>query len=196
MSSPNLSRRVFLKASGGVLAGTLAFASGPIALLAPSRSWAMPLDNLGSRQGEVLLAVTRQIFPHPTLEDAVYAYVVKSLDRKSQPAENLDSKNTLSHTLDEGIAELDAAAGGDWLALDDAGRLERLAPLAGTPFFEAIRSDAVVSLYNNPLAFAHFGYQGPEGDGGYLTKGFNDLTWLPDPPQPQGGYLPFEEPTA
>lgn len=196
MSSPNISRRVFLKASGGVLAGTLAFASGPIALLAPSRSWAMPLDNLTTRQGEVLLAVTRQIFPHPDLEDAVYAYVVKSLDRKAQAADNLDQRSALGHTLDEGIAELDAAAGGDFLALDNAGRLEHLAPLAGTPFFEAIRGDAVVSLYDNPLAFAHFGYQGAEGDGGYLTKGFNDLTWLPDPPQPEGGYLPFEEPTA
>ncbi|MDI5889623.1 twin-arginine translocation signal domain-containing protein [Halomonas rhizosphaerae] len=189
MSSPTISRRVFLKASGGVLAGTLAFASGPIALLAPSRSWAMPLDNLGSRQGEVLLAVTRQIFPHPDLEDAVYAHVVKSLDRKAV-------EGALLTTLNDGIAELDKSAGGDWLALDDAARLDHLAPLAGTPFFEAIRGDAVVSLYDNPLAFAHFGYEGAEGDGGYLTKGFNDLTWLPDPPQPEGGYLPFEEPTA
>lgn len=196
MSSPTMSRRVFLKASGGVLAGTLAFASGSIALLAPSRSWAMPLDNLTSRQGEVLLAVTRQIFPHPDLEDAVYAHVVKSLDRKTRAADNLDQVSALGHLLDEGIAELDAAAGGDFLAIDDARRLEILTPLGGTPFFEAIRGDAVVSLYDNPLAFAHFGYQGAEGDGGYLTKGFNDLTWLPDPPQPQGGYLPFEEPTA
>lgn len=189
MSSPTISRRVFLKASGGVLAGTLAFASGPIALLAPSRSWAMPLDTLSSHQGDVLLGVARQIFPHPNLEDAVYAHVVKSLDRKA-----VDS--ALLAILDEGIVSLDQAAGGDWLALDEATRLEHLSPLAGSPFFEGIRGDAVVSLYDNPLAYAHFGYQGAEGDGGYLTKGFNDLTWLPDPPQPEGGYLPFETPTA
>lgn len=189
MSSPTVSRRIFLKASGGVLAGTLAFASGPIALLAPSRSWAMSLDTLSSRQGEMLLAITRQIFPHPDLEDAVYAHVVKSLDRKAGDA-------TLHALLHDGIAELDEAADGDWLARDEAARLELLAPMAGTPFFEAIRGDAVVSLYDNPLAYAHFGYEGAEGDGGYLTKGFNDLTWLPDPPQPEAGYLPFEEPTA
>ncbi|MBF7052070.1 twin-arginine translocation signal domain-containing protein [Halomonas sp. KAO] len=189
MSSSTLSRRVFLKASGGVLAGTLALASGPIALLAPSRSWAMPLDSLSTHQGEVLLGVVKQIFPHSGLEDAVYAYVVKSLDRKA-------SDNNLLNTLSNGIAELEKSAGGDWLALDGASQLDHLTAMAGTPFFEAIRGDAVVSLYDNPLAFAHFGYEGAEGDGGYLSKGFNDLTWLPDPPQPQGGYLPFEEPTA
>ena len=55
MFSRPLSRRVFLQAGGGALVGTLAFASGPIALLAPSRSWAMPLNTLDSRQGEVVL---------------------------------------------------------------------------------------------------------------------------------------------
>ena len=41
-----------------------------------------------------------------------------------------------------------------------------------------------------PLAYVHFGYQGPDGDGGYLLRGFNDLTWLPDPGQPDSGPLP------
>src|SRR5690554_6945255 len=106
MSSPTLSRRVFLKGSGGVLAGTLAFAGGPIALLAPSRSWAMPLDTLSTRQGEVLLEVAKQMFPHPGLEDAVYAHVVKSLDAKAEAGD----VHTLLH---DGIKALDDASGGD-----------------------------------------------------------------------------------
>ncbi|ALM53128.1 twin-arginine translocation signal domain-containing protein [Halomonas huangheensis] len=185
----SLSRRVFLKASGGMLAGTLAFASGPIALLAPSRSWAMSLDHLSSRQGEVLLAVTRQLFPHADLEDAVYAMVVKSLDGKAADA-------GVSEQIHAGIAALDESAGGDWLALEDDKRLASLKEMSGTPFFELVRGDAVVSLYNNPLAFAHFGYEGEKGNPGYLSQGFNDLSWLPDPPQPEAGYLPFEEPSA
>lgn len=185
----SFSRRVFLKASSGVLAGTLAFASGPIALLAPTRSWAMSLEQLSSRQGEVLLAMTRRMFPHPDLEDAVYALVVKSLDGKAADA-------NISELISRGVAELDGKAGGDWLALADDERLVTLQAMVGTPFFELVRSDAVVSLYNNPLAFAHFGYEGEKGDPGYLHQGFNDLTWLPDPPQPQAGYLPLEEPTA
>ncbi|MCE0733965.1 twin-arginine translocation signal domain-containing protein, partial [Halomonas sp. G15] len=117
MSSSTLSRRVFLKGSGGVLAGTLAFAAGPISLFAPSRSWAMPLDTLSTRQGEVLLGVAKQMFPHPGLEDAVYAHVVKSLDRKS-------ADGLMLGILHDGIVELDRSAGGDWLALNDDARLE------------------------------------------------------------------------
>ncbi|GEN24649.1 twin-arginine translocation signal domain-containing protein [Halomonas cupida] len=189
LSRKPVSRRVFLKASGGVLAGTLAFASGPIALLAPSRSWAMSLDHLTSRQGEVLLAMTRKLFPHADLEDAVYALVVKSLDGKA-------ADTATAEQISSGVSELDDQADGDWLALGDDERLAVLQSMAGTPFFELVRGDAVVSLYNNPLAFAHFGYEGEKGNPGYLSQGFNDLTWLPDPPQPEAGYLPFEEPSA
>jgi hypothetical protein len=50
----------------------------------------------------------------------------------------------------------------------------------------------VVSLYNNELAFAHFGYEGNafEHGGGYLQRGFNDLTWL-SPPSDKASPKPF-----
>ncbi|WP_227370771.1 tat (twin-arginine translocation) pathway signal sequence [Halomonas sp. M20] len=181
--SHTLSRRVFLKASGGTLLGTLAFASGPIALLAPSRSWAMPLEALSSREGEILLVIIRQMFPHANLEDAVYTFVVKDLDRAAEAEQT-------RALLQGGIASLDEGASGDWLTLDTQDQFRRIEALEGTSFFEKIRSTAVVSLYNNPLAFAHFGYQGEEGDVGYLYNGFSDLTWLPDPPQPEDGFMP------
>ena len=57
-----------------------------------------------------------------------------------------------------------------------------MSAIARNPFFEKIRSTAVVSLYNNELAFAHFGYEGEAfSKGGYLERGFNALTWLPAP---------------
>lgn len=185
MLATSLTRRVFLKSSGGFLAGTLALATGPIALLAPSRSWALSLDNLSSHEGEVLLAMTRQIFPHPDLEDAVYALTVKDQDRRASDADTLV-------LLQQGVAALDETAGGDWLAQDENERFAQLEAISGSPFFEQIRGHAVVSLYDNSLAYAHFGYQGSEGDAGYLTRGFDDLTWLPEPPKPAGGYLPHE----
>ena len=184
MFSRPLSRRVFLKASGGALVGTLAFASGPIALLAPSRSWAVTTEQLTTHEGEVLLRFTRHVFPHPNLEDAVYALVVKDLDRQA------DADPTILKLLREGVTALDRQAGGDWLALDAAQQQARVAESAGSPFFEKVRASAVVSLYSNPLAFAHFGYQGGEGDMGYLFKGFDDLTWLPDPALPDSGPMP------
>ena len=188
MPSTSLSRRTFLKTTGGALVGTLAFASGPIALLAPSRSWAMPLDALSSHEGEVLLQVTKHLFPHPGLEDAVYAFVVKDLDRAAEAEAN----RTL---LQGGAKALDDDASGDWLALAPNDQYLRVASLEGTSFFEKVRSTAIVSLYNNPLAFTHFGYQGEEGDKAYLYNGFSDLTWLPEPPQPANGYMPGEVPS-
>lgn len=186
MSSRQLSRRTFLKAGGGVLAGTLAFSGGAIALLAPSRSWAVSTDHLNSHEAEVLLHFTRQLFPHRDLEDAVYALVAKALDKQ------VDQDPALYALLIQGIAALDREAGGDWLKLEGGARAEsaRRASTMLQPFFEKIRSTAIVALYDNPLAYAHFGYEGAEGDQGYLLKGFNDLTWLPDPPQPDSGPLP------
>ena len=42
------------------------------------------MQGLDTHQGEVLLQVTRQIYPHATLDDAVYALVVKDLDAKAK----------------------------------------------------------------------------------------------------------------
>jgi hypothetical protein len=40
-----------------------------------------------------------------------------------------------------------------------------------------------LALYNNPLVWQAFGYEGASFDhGGYLERGFDDLGWLPDPP--------------
>jgi hypothetical protein len=72
-SPVGVSRRQFLKTGSGVLMGTLAAGSGVLATLAPSRSWALTLSTLSDIEGGKLLKVTRGIFPHDTLDDAVYA---------------------------------------------------------------------------------------------------------------------------
>lgn len=179
----SLSRRAFLRNSRNALVGTLAFSNGAIALLAPSRAWSMPLDNLSSAEGKTILEVTRHIFPHDTLEDAVYALVVKDLDKAATDTDT----NTL---LSDGVKELDRRAEGNWSELDNDEQFRHVEALADTPFFEKIRSTAVVSLYNNELAFAHFGYEGEAGDGGYVNAGFDDLEWLPTPAEADSGAIP------
>lgn len=172
-----VTRRTFLKGSGTVLMGTLALTSGSIALLAPSRTWALEMQSLSAREGELLLKFTRHVYPHATLDDAVYALVVKDLDAAAA------ADPATRDLVTDGIGRLDARAGGDWLALDDAAQNVHVHAVAGDPFFEKVRGTAVVSLYDNELAFAHFGYEGAAfNKGGYLGRGFNDLTWLPDPP--------------
>jgi hypothetical protein len=175
MVEKKISRRGFLKGSA-TLAGMLAFAGGPIALLAPSRAWALELKALSAPEGQALLRFTRHLFPHDRLEDAVYALVVKDLDTAASNDPNIRK------LLRSGIAELDQKAGGRWLDLNSEHQVTIVKGLQSSPFFEKVRSTAIVSLYDNDMAYAHFGYPGASfNKGGYLHRGFNDLSWLPNP---------------
>src|SRR3981189_2272615 len=78
MQPTSPSRREFLKQGSGVLIGALVFSSGPIALLAPSKVWALELAALDEATGRALLRFARHLYPHDTMEDAVYAMVVKA----------------------------------------------------------------------------------------------------------------------
>jgi hypothetical protein len=56
--------------------------------------------------------------------------------------------------------------------------------MEGQPFFNTVRGKGVVSLYDNEMAYAAFGYPGSSWEkGGYITRGFQDLKWLPNPPK-------------
>ena len=185
ITRPQFSRREFLKGTG-ILVGTLWASSTALIALAPSRVWALELKALDERTGNTLLVFTRQIFPHPKLDNAVYALVVKDLD--AEAASNADVKKLLT----EGVVGLDNAAGGDFTSAPNVRQSEITASLAKSPFFEKVRGKAVVSLYNNELAFAYFGYEGNafQKGGGYLLRGFNDLKWLPVP-SAQASPAPF-----
>jgi hypothetical protein len=169
-----LTRREFLKGAG-ILTGTLA-ASSILSALAPSRVWALELKTLSSAQGDALLQMGKVLYPHKGLPDAVYALLAKDLDG----AAGKDPKT--AQLLGDGVAALDKAAGGSFATASDAKKLEAVKSLEGTPFFNTVRGQCISSLYNNDMAFAHFGYPGPSWDkGGYINSGFNDLKWLPDP---------------
>lgn len=172
-----LTRRKFLHTSGNLLVGTIAASSGIISVLAPSQTWALELTKLDSATGHGLLKATRHIFPHATLDDAVYALVVKELDKGAA------GDDALAKLLTDGVVALNKGAGGNWLAADEDKQFAVIEAMAGNDFFEKIRGTAVVALYNNDMAWAHFGYQGDAwNQRGYLTRGFDDLKWLPDPP--------------
>jgi hypothetical protein len=50
-----------------------------------------------------------------------------------------------------------------------------------TAFFQKLRGDLVVSLYNQKEVWPKFGYEGSSFEhGGYLHRGFNDIDWLPE----------------
>jgi hypothetical protein len=83
-----------------------------------------------------------------------------------------------------GVANLDHSTKGKFAAQPTGDQVAALKKLEHTPFFEKVRSTEMVSLYGNEEVWKIFGYQGASYRfGGYLHHGFNDLTWLPDPPE-------------
>ena len=63
-----------------------------------------------------------------------------------------------------------------------AKKLAIVKAIEGTPFFNTVRGQCVTSLYDNDMAFTVFGYPGSAWEkGGYITRGFQDLKWLPAP---------------
>lgn len=165
-----LVRREFLKGSG-VLMGAITTGS-VLATLAPSSVWALELKQLTAPEGKTLMALGRVLYPHKKLPDAVYALLAK----------DLDGNVAALPVLRDGIAALDKAAGGSFNKAAAAKKLRLVKAIEGTPFFNTVRGQCVTSLYNNDMAFAVFGYPGSSWDkGGYLTRGFQDLKWLPAP---------------
>jgi hypothetical protein len=169
-----LTRRSLLRGSG-VLLGTLA-AGSALTALAPSRAWAVELKTLSSAEGTTLMKMGRTLYPHAKLPDAVYALLAKDLDAGA----TADSKTTA--LLRDGIVSLDKAAGGNFTKASGAKQLAAVKSMETTPFFAAVRGKCVTSLYDNDMAFAAFGYPGSSWEkGGYITRGFQDLKWLPEP---------------
>jgi hypothetical protein len=169
-----LTRREYLKGSG-VLMGSIA-ATSVLAAFAPSSVWAVEMKVLTQPEGAALLKMARVLFPHKKLADAVYALVVKDLD--ADAASN--PKN--GQMLKEGVVALNRAAGGNFAGATYDKQLEILKGMEGNPFFSAVRGKCVTSLYDNDMSYVAFGYPGSSWDkGGYITRGFQDLKWLPNP---------------
>lgn len=169
-------RRSFLAVSG-IVSGLLA-AGGPLSLIAPGRAWALEMKALTSAQGVALMSVARTIAPHDNLEDAAYALVVKAIDAAAAADEHV---RTLVAT---GLAGLAA----DFASQTEAARTAALKAVEKSDFFQLLRSSTLANLYSSALAYAHFGYEGEAfSKGGYLTRGFDDLHWLPDVPLQDSG---------
>lgn len=177
VSSVRVGRRHFLK--GSVVLSGLLVAGTPIALLAPSRAWAVELSHIDQNQADAIMVLARTLYPHKTLPDAVYALAVKDVDAKATDPKIVDVIKT-------GVAKLNDAASGKWndtASLSDAQRASIVEANQTDPFVLLVRGQCITSLYNNDMAFAHFGYEGEAfSKGGYVYRGFNDLTWLPNPP--------------
>jgi hypothetical protein len=175
MSNTGMNRRQFLQTSSLAAAGAAVVASGSV-LMASDGAWALELGALSGHQGVTLLKMSRQLYPHASLGDVYYAGVVESLDSGAKA--DVD----LAGLLKDGVTQLDAAKGVNWIDLSDGYQLEVLRSMEATPFFQKVRGSTVVGLYNNPLVWRHFGYEGASYEfGGYIERGFDDMSWAGEP---------------
>jgi hypothetical protein len=180
MTNATLDRRRFVQVATGALTGVLSVLS-PLAALVPNRAWAVELHALSSDEAAALLAAIRTIAPHDGLDDAAYALVVGALDADAAAGAETGA------LLKAGLASL----GATFATAPEASRVTALRAVESGPFFQSVRLKTLLVLYSNPIAWAHFGYEGEAfSKGGYLLRGFNDLKWLPDVPAAASGPMP------
>ena len=170
-----VSRRVFLRNSSAALpAAVVAGAS-----ISANAAWAQDAKTLSPHVMATLVRAARDIYPHDHIADSFYIRAITPWDAKA------GKDAALKAMVAEGVARLDADAGekhkSTYMAV--AWESDRVALLRGvehTKFFRTLRSDLVVSLYNQPEIWPKFGYEGSSAEhGGYLARGFDDINWLP-----------------
>ena len=170
-----VTRRLVLRA--GAVAAPAAMVAG--ASISASAAWAQDAKAIKPHAMATLVKAARDIYPHDHIADSFYVRAITPWDAKAgkDPA--------LAAMVAEGVARLDADAGEKFKSnyLQVAWEADRVALLRGiehTRFFRTLRSDLVVSLYNQPQIWPKFGYEGSSAEhGGYLARGFDDINWLP-----------------
>jgi hypothetical protein len=127
---------------------------------------------------EAVAALARTLYPHDALPDSVYARVSGKLDEAAR------EDAAQAKTVNDGVANLDGRGGEPFAARSADQQLTDAKAIAGSDFFELVRSTAVVEIYSDAQTWKLLGYEGPSfAQGGYIDRGFNDLDWLPDPEQ-------------
>jgi hypothetical protein len=170
------SRRVFLK--GAVTAVPVVAAAASVGVSIES-AWADDASALEPATMKTLLKVARDIYPHDVLGDSYYIVAIKPWDGKA--AKDPAVKSLIS----DGIARLDQNARDrhkvpyaevPW----EADRVVLLKEIEQSDFFQKVRGDLIVSLYNQKEVWPKFGYEGSSAEHvGYINRGFADIDWLP-----------------
>ncbi|UPK34066.1 gluconate 2-dehydrogenase subunit 3 family protein [Bradyrhizobium sp. 186] len=170
------SRRIFLRGAATAVPTVAIAASVGLSI---EDAWAEESTALAPSTMKTLVKVARDIYPHDFLGDVYYINAIKPWDGKA-------AKDPAVKTLlEEGVGRLDQDAQGrhnvayinvPW----EADRIVLLQGIEQSDFFKKIRSDLVVSLYNQQELWPKFGYEGSSAEyGGYVKRGFSDIDWLP-----------------
>ncbi|MBY4675021.1 gluconate 2-dehydrogenase subunit 3 family protein [Marinobacterium arenosum] len=171
-SIPNPSRRRFLARSGAAAVCAGALSAG----LLSATAWAAKA--VGEQASATLLRMARDIYPHDTLEDKYYSQVLTPLAKKAE------QDAALQTLLKEGVAELDKRShqrfGKPYLEVAvESDRVQILRAIEDGAFFQRLKGDLMMGIYNNPELWPRFGYGGSAWQhGGYINRGYDQIDWV------------------
>jgi hypothetical protein len=172
---PKISRRDILRTGSSAVLVPLAAALGLTAPVQPAHAGARAIDfkSLDPAQARLLLSVTRTLFPHDFLPDEQYLKIVAAIDAKAAADQRVGMM----------VKAALAVFPSNFSATDEIKREEYLRTLDGSPFFDLAYQETMGGLYRDPAVTALLGYEGSSVEyGGYLQRGFDDISWLPDEP--------------
>ena len=168
-------RRVFLQGAATAVPVVAVAASTGVAI---SDAWAEGTA-LAPVTLKTLVKVARDIYPHDFLADSYYITAIKPWDDKAA------NDPAVKAMINDGVGRLDQDAQDrhkvpyaevPW----EVDRVVLLQRIEQTDFFNKIRGDLIVSLYNQKELWPKFGYEGSSAEhGGYIKRGFADIDWLP-----------------
>ena len=169
-------RRVFLQGAATTVPVVAVATSAGLGI---GDAWADDGAALTPATLKTLMKMARDIYPHDFLGDSYYITAVKPWDDKAAKDPAVKS------LINDGVARLDQEANDrhkmpyvqvPW----ENDRVALLQRIEQTAFFQKIRGDLVVSLYNQKELWPKFGYEGSSAEhGGYIKRGFADIDWLP-----------------
>ena len=169
-------RRIFLQ---GAATAVPVVAVATSAGLGVGEAWADDATALTPATLKTLVKVARDIYPHDFLADSYYITAIRPWDGKAakDPA--------VKAMINDGVSRLDQDAQDrhkvpyaevPW----EVDRVVLLQRIEQTDFFNKIRGDLIVSIYNQKEVWPKFGYEGSSAEhGGYIKRGFADVDWLP-----------------
>jgi hypothetical protein len=170
-----IDRRNFLKTAGAVPPAVAVAATTGLSI---DGAWADSAQTLKPDTMRTLATVARDIYPHDHLADRYYIVAVTPWDTKAT------SDPKVKTLIEEGVALLNQLAQANYKQPYAAvgweeQRVALLRQIEQSEFFIKVRSDLLVSLYNNQEVWPKFGYEGSSAEhGGYINRGFNDIDWL------------------
>lgn len=171
-------RREFLKVASGSAFMSLVAGSGLAAL--PGTAWsAHHLKAISEAEGRTLLAFARTLFPHDFLADSYYGAVVTAVDAKAAADAGVKA------TVADGVAQVERLAkknfdGQSFDQLNEKNRTRIVKTVEKGALFNLMYGETLGGIYGNPDVWKILGFEGSSVEhGGYINRGFDDITWLP-----------------